>query len=292
MERMTKGTRVRHESKTHWGVGQLLEGESSNGFRIYFENVGLKEISSDYRNLIHLVLDKEAASGLLDNLALPIGPQARPPLTPAQAKERFLELFPGGFQGERLEKGEREYKVQLHIDALALLGKPVILALLMAGDFAGVCQRARKFIDAGKLNLISPYEKIAFNNGMAALQDPQPFALALNDWLYGAGSKELRFNAMSNALDELGAAKWPVMTSFGFFVDPSTEVFIKPENLKYAAALFHFEINYKPDLNWNTYDSVTRFYCHLHKEVSDLGPRDMIDVQDFIWCIDPKNYGH
>ena len=55
MERMTKGTRVRHESKTHWGVGQLLEGESSNGFRIYFENVGLKEISSDYRNLIHLV---------------------------------------------------------------------------------------------------------------------------------------------------------------------------------------------------------------------------------------------
>ena len=32
------------------------------------------------------------------------------------------------------------------------------------------------------------------------------------------------------------------------------------------------------------------FYGYVKQQIADLQPRDMIDVQNFIWCIDPE-YG-
>lgn len=60
-----------------------------------------------------------------------------------------------------------------------------------------------------------------------------------------------------------------------------------PLNLQRTAELSCFEINYRPQLNWLTYYQVMLFYKHLADNIADLKPRDMIDVQSFILCIDP-----
>ena len=47
----------------------------------------------------------------------------------------------------------------------------------------------------------------------------------------------------------------------------------------------HYEINYKPKLNWLTYHSILQFSEYLKEELKDLKPKDMIDIQSFIWLI-------
>ena len=62
-------------------------------------------------------------------------------------------------------------------------------------------------------------------------------------------------------------------------------MFVKPNMTKNAAEISAFEINYDPELNWLTYNSILRFSEYLKKALSELKLRDMIDVQSFMWCI-------
>ncbi len=55
-----------------------------------------------------------------------------------------------------------------------------------------------------------------------------------------------------------------------------------------AADVCNFELNYRPELHWLTHRSVQRFAGVLRSEIATLNPRDMIDVQSFIWCIAPE----
>nr|WP_295770963.1 DUF3553 domain-containing protein [Rhodoferax sp.] len=69
--RFAKGTRVRHVSKSEWGVGQLLEDSNSETIRIFFEGSGEKVIQSTGSDKLTVVTDVDAQSSLLDNLYLP-----------------------------------------------------------------------------------------------------------------------------------------------------------------------------------------------------------------------------
>jgi hypothetical protein len=62
-------------------------------------------------------------------------------------------------------------------------------------------------------------------------------------------------------------------------------MFLKPDVTKRAAEACNFELNYRPELNWRTYESLLRFNAALRELIADLKPRDNIDMQAFIWCI-------
>jgi hypothetical protein len=62
---------------------------------------------------------------------------------------------------------------------------------------------------------------------------------------------------------------------------------IKPTITKNAADICGFDLHYRPALNWATYSAVLRFSELLKNSLVDLKPRDMIDVQSFMWCIRP-----
>ncbi len=52
------------------------------------------------------------------------------------------------------------------------------------------------------------------------------------------------------------------------------------------------DIHYRPELNWNTYQKVLDLAQMLRGELQKTGrpelvPSDMIDIQSFIWIIDP-----
>jgi hypothetical protein len=48
-----------------------------------------------------------------------------------------------------------------------------------------------------------------------------------------------------------------------------------------------FDIHYRPALNWRTYRSVLAFAQYLKVALVGLSPRDMIDIQSFLWCMAP-----
>ena len=57
-----------------------------------------------------------------------------------------------------------------------------------------------------------------------------------------------------------------------------------------VAKAFCWRIIYKAEPNWRTYAAVLRLYNHLRTSLVEEGlmPRDMIDMQSFIWSIGQK----
>ena len=68
-------------------------------------------------------------------------------------------------------------------------------------------------------------------------------------------------------------------------MQPQRYLFIKPNVTLYASELCGFEINFKAQINWLTYESTLKFSEYLFKKLATLKPRNMTDVQSFMSCI-------
>ena len=205
-----------------------------------------------------------------------------------QSIQFFLEEFPEGFYGEKFKEHEREYKEKAHALAKELLGKEAYGALLEAEDYPEIVKRALKVSNA--TNLIFPNEKMSLKDGLQSPDAQMQFGEALYALLYGEEELEYRFVAFSKVLENIDAAKWTTATYFLFIIHPDKYMFVKPTITQYSSELCGFEVNYKPLLNWLTYKSVLGFSEYIKSEIAELKPRDMIDVQSFMWCIAPGTY--
>ena len=277
-----KGVRVKHPGKPEWGLGQVLENSSYTAVRIFFVGAGERNLSLEFVNLL-TVTGPEAHHLGLDNLKRdPSGKRVTASSLP-QAISRFLERYPEGFYGQKYLGEERDYKVKAHRRCLELLSEQAIAHALQAQQFDEICKGALQVVNA--TNLIFPNEIMALKDGLVGDHAKKHFAEALHNLLFGTADFEARFNAFGNVLYEIGAAKWTTATYFPFLMFPETQIFLKPTITKKAADLCAFEINYRPDVNWITYRQVLLFANELRKHLADLKPRDMIDVQSFMWCI-------
>ena len=286
MAAFKKGDRVRHPLKQDWGLGQILEDSIGPTVRIFFVGAGERKLSLNH--VTPVVVQGDAAQDVrLDHLKIVRSDDGvvRYQSVP-RVMERFLELYPGGFYGDRYLDVERNYKVKAHELAVDLLSSDELADLIQQEAYEEVCRRALRIANA--TNLIFPNEKMALKDGLATSVAQKQFALALNALLHGVTSFEERFDAFCAILEEIGAAKWTIATYYPFFVAPQAHMFIKPSATQKAAELSAFEINYRPQLNWLTYHSVLAFAEHLHEAIGPLKPRDMIDVQSFLWCIAPE----
>lgn len=279
-----KGDRVKHPGKAEWGVGEVLEDSSSSTVRVFFVGAGEKQLSLAHVTL-QLVTGATAKHPVLDNLTLAPSAKGVKYVSSPQAISRFLERFPQGFYGDKYLDQERDYKVAAHELALELLGKQTFTKMLKAHEFDEICKRAMRVSNA--TNLIFPNEKMALKDGLQGATAKKLFSETLHQLLFGSNDLEPRFKTFSSTLEELNAAKWTTATYFPFLMFPEKYIFLKPSITQNAAALSAFEINYRPQLNWLTYKCVLAFAEHLRKELAELKPRDMIDVQSFMWCIAP-----
>ncbi len=281
----SKGQRVKHPGKPEWGLGQVLEDCSSTSVKVFFVGAGERQLSLTHVALV-LVAGKEAEHPVLDNLR-PIagGPSIRYMSLP-RAVERFLELFPQGFHGKKYAGQERDYKIRAHQLAQDLISEAELKRLLAEGRYEEICRRALRVANA--TNLIFPNEKMALKDGLANPPAQTEFASSLYELLYSSGSFRDRFEKFAHVLEGIGANKWTTATYFPFIVHPDQYMFVKPTITQKAAELSAFEINYRPELNWLTYESVLKFSNYLRAELAELKPKDMIDVQSFMWCIAPE----
>ena len=278
-----KGQRVRHPTQPDWGLGEVLEDSAEESTRVFFVGVGEKAISAKYVSLV-AVKREEASDPILDNLHLSQAPGIKYQSLP-KSIQYFLERFPQGFYGENYLEQERNYKVAAHELAVATLNKDALTALCASGSYGEVCVRSLKLVNA--TNLIFPNEKMALKDGLGDDDAKQRFSESLLNVLYGIDEEAQRFDQFAGVLERIGAGKWTTASYFPFLVHPQRHMFVKPTITQNAAAVSHFNIDYRPTVTWRTYSRILAFSEHLRTALVELKPRDMIDVQSFMWCIAP-----
>ena len=282
-----KGDRVKHPTKDDWGLGEVLENSNGESVRVFFVGAGEKLLSLKYVKPVRVV-GAESSHIVLDNLRISKSPTGLKYQSLTDSVQYFLEQFPEGFYGEKFQINERDYKVKANALAQELLSSESFRQLLESGNYSKIVKRALRLVNA--TNLIFPNEKMALKDGLVDADARKSFAEVLFLLLHGEGDFEKRFMAFASFLEEIDSAKWTTATYFLFIMHPDKYMFVKPTITQYAGDLCGFELNYKPQLNWLTYKSVLKFSEYLHSELTALAPRDMIDIQSFMWCIAPGTY--
>lgn len=196
-------------------------------------------------------------------------------------RKLFLKRFPKGFYDNDYLT-VRDYKWEAHLMMAEILSKKELQTLLRSKNYEEICKRAKKVLN--KTDIVFLYDKISLSNGLKVRRNEELFAAALNDILYSDKEEEGKFNALRNVLAEVGVPKWPLATYFQFIRFPKEHMFLKPMDTKHFAAGCDFDFNYKPELNWFTYKKLLEFAYWIMKNLEDLKPRDMIDIQSFLVC--------
>jgi hypothetical protein len=146
-----------------------------------------------------------------------------------------------------------------------------------------------------RTNLLFSFEKMALRDAIRSPAGAQAFATALYDFLHGADTMEARFANWVAALDRLPRKQtrvltWPLATVFGFIAQPKQHFFFKPTVTREALRRcdIAFEYNSRPD--WSVYSALLGAVRAVRREIADLRPRDMIDMQSFLWVQGSDEY--
>ena len=71
---------------------------------------------------------------------------------------------------------------------------------------------------------------------------------------------------------------------------PDRHIFLKPNVTRLAAARYGFDLEYRSRPNWTTYSQLLDLAEMVRFEQRDLGPRDLIDIQSFLWVQGSEEY--
>ncbi len=83
---------------------------------------------------------------------------------------------------------------------------------------------------------------------------------------------------------------WPLVTVFGYIAQPDTHIFLKPNVTRIAARKYGFNFQYQSRPSWDTYANYLEFAATIRRDLRDLKPRDMIDLQSFMWVQGSDKY--
>ena len=212
-----------------------------------------------------------------------------------RCRRKFLRYFPDGFRDATYLEWERDYKWETHQRWLAALAQPEFARLLHAGEFAQVAARAIRVEQQSRHSMIFSFEKMALRDAVRTLAGATAFATGLYEFLHGGGSDEQRFSDWVEVVGSLPRKQtrvltWPLLTVFGFIADPKRHLFMKPMVTRAAARAYGFDLHYSSKPGWATYRSLLDFAAQVRRDQRDLRPRDMIDLQSFIWVQGSDEY--
>jgi hypothetical protein len=210
-------------------------------------------------------------------------------------RRKFLRFFPGGFRDEKYISWERGYKWESHERWEESLGQAEFRRLLRAREFSEVASRAVRVEQQSRHSMIFSFEKMALRDAVKSDEGARAFAESLYDFLHGAGSVERRFERWCAAVAALPRKQtrvltWPLVTVFGFLAQPETHIFLKPMVSRAAAREYGFDFHYKSRPSWETYANFLEFAETIRRDLRDLQPRDMIDIQSFMWVQGSDEY--
>src|SRR5947209_5160859 len=212
-----------------------------------------------------------------------------------RCRQKFLRFFPGGFRDGTYVEWERGYKWETHERWEEALSHAEFRRLLRAGEFAEIAARAVRVEQRSRYSMIFSFEKMALRDAVKLEAGMRTFAEGLYEFLHGAGSVERRFGRWVETVARLPRRQtrvltWPLVTVFGFIAQPDTHIFLKPTVTRTAAREYGFEFRYESRPSWDTYASLLEFAETIRRDQRDLRPRDMIDMQSFMWVQGSDEY--
>lgn len=277
---LKKDIYVQNPLKKEWGVGKVLEDVGNNVFEIFFLNIGVKKFSKKQNPLIQV---ENVNDELFENLNTE---KSEKFTSTSDLIEYFLKNYENGFEGAEYKSREREYKDKAKDLANELLSKSNYKKLLTENNFEEISKRALKLINS--TNLIFPNEKMAIKDGLESIESKESFSKTLFNLLYDLDNEENNFLIFSKYLESINADKWTIASYFQFLIHSDNRIFIKPSITQNIAEIAAYNIEYTPQLNWNTYNKVQKFANYFKNNIQPLNPKDMIDVQSFIWCVSER----
>ncbi len=211
----------------------------------------------------------------------------------AACRCKFLRFFPKGFADEKYYNWERGYKWKAHEKWREILSQAEFNSLLKKGEFIEIAARAVKI--ESPTNLLFSFEKMALRDAVQSAEGARIFAEGLYAFLYNAGKPENKFERLCAAVAHLPKKQsrvltYPVVTVFPFIAQPKMHIFLKPNVTRRAAERYGFDFQYKSNPSWQTYGNLIEFAAIIRNDLKDLKPRDMIDIQSFIWIQGSDEY--
>ena len=188
----------------------------------------------------------------------------------------FGKQFREGFYDDGYLEQERTYKY----DAKKKLDELIPLDSALAGE--GLPESALHVFQ--RTNLLSPFELMRVKDVLNSDLGPSFVRGAAT---FASGETADGLTQMEKSLTPHDAAKWTVATYLPFLWRPDEHMFLKPEKTKlFADRVGHeFALCYRPELNVDTYQSLLGLANDTREAIDDLQPRDLIDVQSFVWVV-------
>ena len=210
-----------------------------------------------------------------------------------RCRRKFLRIFPNGFRDDTYVAWERGYKALAHRQWTEHLEEAkfgVLMGRKAFGEIASIAVR----IEA-RTNLLFSFEKMALRDALALPRGARLFATGLYNFLYSSVPIEERFEqwvATVAALprNQTRVLTWPIVTVFPFVAQPKHHVFLKPNVTRAAAREYGYDFLYRSAPSWAGYRALLDFAGLIRRDLSDLRPRDMMDIQSFIWVQGSDEY--
>lgn len=193
------------------------------------------------------------------------------------ARSRFLGYFPQGFADPRYAEKERDYKDQ----AVAKVAAILPMEAAHAGGPEARLAAVRAF---QATNLVFQVEKARIKDLLAGDQGDAFLAGAVR---FAVGEIASGLDQMTTALRQETQASWPLLTYLPFLWRPDRHIFLKPKVTRdFADRVGHpFGRDYDQGIVPAVYESLLDLADQTRGEIAALGPRDLIDVQSFIWVV-------
>jgi hypothetical protein len=210
-----------------------------------------------------------------------------------RCRQKFLRFFPDGFRDETYLDWERGYKYAAHRRWKEVLDRAEHRRLLRSRKFTDIADCAVR-IEA-RTNLLFSFEKMALRDALKTRHGAQSFSEGLYEFAYGAGSASRRFERWCEVVAGLPRKQtrvltWPVVTVFPFIVRPDLHIFFKPKVTRIAAREYGFDLQYTSRPSWPAYASLLQFAAKVRRDLRSLSPRDMVDIQSFMWVLGSDEY--
>ena len=212
---------------------------------------------------------------------------------PEGCRRKFLKFFQEGFHDETYLSWEREYKWAAHERWSEQLNASKMRTLLKSKHYDEIARRAVTI--ESRTNLLFSFEKMALRDAVRMPDGARAFSEGLYGFLYGSGSDEARFgrwldNVAALPRRQTRVLTWPLVTVFGFIAQPDRHMFLKPNVTRRAANMYGFEFVYRSRPDWDVYSCLLAFAEQVRTDQRSLRPRDMIDLQSFIWVQGSDEY--
>jgi hypothetical protein len=209
-----------------------------------------------------------------------------------RCRRKFRRYFKRAFRDETYLAWERDYKWQAHLQWQEELPEPV-LARLARSNPAEVARRAVRI--ESRTNLLFSFEKMALRDAVRSSAGAARFARALQVFLRNKGPPEDGFDAWCEELAHLPRRQtrvltWPLATVFGFIAQPRRHMFLKPRVTQLAVRRCACGFDYASRPSGKTYAEYLKLGATLSRELVDLHPRDLIDIQSFLWVQGSDEY--